>query len=64
MKCPNCDYSNLRVIGNLGPVYINSSYHNIVEGTCSNCGRFWGWTEVFTFDHYENIEEIETDDHL
>lgn len=64
MKCPNCGCSDLRAVDTLDTEFFNDAYHDVVEGTCPDCGKSWQWVEVFTFDHYENIEEIETNDHL
>lgn len=64
MKCPNCGCPNLRAIDTLDTEYDSGSYYDVVEGTCPDCGKSWRWVEVFTFDHYEDIEGIEINDHL
>lgn len=64
MKCPNCGCSNLRAIDTLDSDYYGNFYQDVVEGTCPDCGKSWRWIEVFTFDHCENIEEINENDHL
>lgn len=63
MKCPNCEHE-IYAIDTLDSDCSGDSYFDYVEGTCSNCGKSWRWIEVFTFDHYENIEEINENDHL
>ena len=63
MKCPNCG-SYVRAIDTLDSEYSNGQYYDNVEGTCSDCGKSWRWIEVFTFDHYEDVEGIEIDDHF
>ena len=64
MKCPNCGYSNLRAVDTLDTEYDSDSYYDVVEGTCPECDKSWRQVEVFTFDHYEDIEGLEIDDHL
>lgn len=64
MKCPNCGCSNLHAVDTFDTEYVKDSYYDIVEGTCPDCGKSWRWVEVFTFDHYENIEEVKINDHL
>lgn len=64
MRCPFCGCLDLRAVDTLDTEYFNDSYHDVVEGTCPDCGMSWRWVEVFTFDHYEDIEGIEIDDHL
>jgi len=64
MKCPNCNCSNLRAVDTLDTEYYNGSYYDVVEGTCPDCGKSWRWVEVYTFDHYEDMEGIEINDHL
>lgn len=64
MKCPNCGCSNLRAVDTLDTEYDSGSYYDSVEGTCPDCGKSWRWIEVFTFDRYEDIEEIKINDHL
>ena len=61
MKCPNCGYSDLRATDTYDTVYDNGSYYDLNEGTCPDCGKSWRWVEVFTFDRYEDVKEI--DDH-
>jgi len=64
MKCPNCGCSNLRAVDTLDSDYCGGFYQDVVEGVCPDCGKAWRWVEVFTFDHYENIKEINENDHL
>lgn len=63
MKCPNCG-SMIYAVETLDTEYDCGSYYDTVEGTCPDCGKSWRWVEVFTFDHYEDIEGIEINDHL
>lgn len=63
MKCPNCG-NEIYVVDVLDSDCYDNSYYDSVEGTCSNCGKSWRWVEVFTFNHYEDIEEINENDHL
>ena len=63
MKCPNCG-NEIYAIDTLDSDCSGDSYFDFVEGTCHNCGKSWRWIEVFTFDHYEDIEEINKNDHL
>ncbi len=64
MKCPNCGCSNLRAVDTLDTECDGDSYYDFVEGDCPDCHKLWRWVEVFTFDRYENIEEIKINDHL
>ena len=64
MRCPFCGCLDLRAVDTLDTEYFNNSYHDVVEGTYPDCGISWRWVEVYTFDHYEYIEEIKTNDHL
>lgn len=64
MKCPNCGCSNLRAEDTLDTEYYKGSYYDVVDGTCPDCGKSWRWVEVFTFDHYEDIIELNINDHL
>lgn len=61
MKCPICE-NIVYADDTLDTEYCKSKYYDTVKGTCPNCGRSWLWVEVFTFDHIENISEI--NDHL
>lgn len=65
MKCPNCG-ETIHVVDLLESDFCDNHCLDSVEGTCSNCGKSWRWIEVFilTFDHCEDIEEIEINDHL
>lgn len=62
MKCPNCG-NEIYAIDTLDNDCSGDSYFDFVEGTCRNCGKSWRQIEVFTFDHYEDIEEIKENDH-
>lgn len=63
MKCPNCG-NEIYESENCYSDYGYNFYYDSMEGTCSNCGKSWGWIEVFTFDHIEQVEEIKENDHL
>ena len=63
MKCPNCS-GIVREVDTLDSEYFGNKYYDTVEGICSKCGKIWRWKEVYTFDHYEDIEGIEIDGHL
>lgn len=63
MKCPICE-GIVRAVNTLDSEWNCGKYYDTVEGTCPDCGKSWRWIEVFTFDHYENIEGIEIEDHL
>ena len=63
MKCPNCG----NIIHDTEPVdseWCDNRCYDTVEGTCPNCGKRWMWTEVYTFAHIIDVQEIESDDHL
>lgn len=63
MKCPVCE-GIVHAVDTLDSEWDHGKYYDKVEGTCPNCGKSWRWVEVFTFDHYEDVEEIKNDDHL
>lgn len=63
MKCPNCG-NEIYATNTFDSDCYGDSYCDYVEGTCSNCGKSWRWLEIFTFDHYEEVEEIKENDHL
>ena len=63
MKCPICG-SFVRALVTVDSEWVNGAYYDSVEGTCPDCGTAWQWTEVFTFDHAEDIRPIKDDDHL
>lgn len=63
MRCPNCGCFDVHAVDTLDTDYYCASYYDVVEGTCPVCGKSWRWIEVFTFDHYEQIEEIKENDH-
>lgn len=63
MTCPNCK-NEVYAVDTVDTEYLGNSYYDTVEGVCQTCGKIWRWIEVFTFDHVENIEEIEENDHL
>lgn len=63
MKCPNCG-SMVFAVDTLDSDWFNGSYYDAVEGTCPNCGKSYKWTEVYTFERCEDIEEIKENDHL
>lgn len=63
MKCPNCG-NEVYAVDTFDSEWYNGSYYDDVEGTCPNCGKSWRWTEVYTFERCEDIEEIKENDHL
>ena len=63
MKCPNCG-SMVFAADTLDGEWYNGNYYNDVEGTCPICGKSYKWTEVYTFERCEDIEEIKENDHL
>ncbi len=63
MKCPNCG-NEVYAVDTLDSEYFNGTYYDTVEGTCPNCGKSYRWTEVYTFERCEDIEEIKENDHL
>lgn len=63
MKCPNCG-SMVFAVDTLDSEWYNGNYYDAVEGTCSDCGKSYRWTEVYTFERCEDIEEIKENDHL
>lgn len=63
MKCPNCG-NEIYAIDTLDSDCYGDAYYDVVEGTCSDCGLSWQWKEVFTFDHVEDIRQIDENDHL
>ena len=59
VRCPHCD--NL-----LGAVDHYDVYEADVDttiyyatGRCYVCGKNYRWEEVFKYNHFENLEEIE-----
>lgn len=64
MRCPFCGCLDLRAVDTLDTEYFNDSYHDVVKGTCPDCGKSWRWIEVFSFDREINIEPIDSNDHL
>lgn len=63
MTCPNCK-NEVEIVDTVDTECFGNFYYDIVEGVCHTCGKLWRWTEVFSFDHVENIEEIEENGHL
>lgn len=63
MKCPNCG-TTVYAVDTFDSEWYNDNYYDDVEGTCPNCGKSWRWTEVYTFERCEDIEEIKENDHL
>ncbi len=63
MKCLNCG-NEVYAVDTLDSEWELGRYYDTVEGTCPNCGKSWRWVEVYTFDHCEDVEGIEIDDHL
>lgn len=63
MKCPNCG-GMVFAVDTLDSEWYNGSYYDAVEGTCPDCGKSYKWTEVYTFERCEDIEEIKENDHL
>ena len=57
MKCPYCK-NVVCAEKTYGTQWVKNTYYDDVEGTCPNCGKSWCWTEVYTFDHIENVEEL------
>ena len=60
MKCPNCKHE-VRASETYDTDWCDTNYYDFVEGTCPNCGKNWQWTEVYIFDHVEEVEEIKDD---
>ena len=63
MKCPNCG-NDVFFNEVVDTEYDSNYYYDNGYGTCSKCHKTYGWIEVFTFDHCEDIEEIKENDHL
>ncbi len=63
MKCPNCG-NMVFAVDTLDSEYFNDTYYDTVEGTCPDCGKSYRWTEVYTFERCEDIEEIKENDHF
>lgn len=63
MKCPICG-GTVRAVDTLDSEWELGRYYDTVEGTCPDCGKSWRWVEVYTFDHCQDVEGIEIDDHL
>ena len=63
MKCPNCG-GMVFAVDTLDSEWFNGNYYDAVEGTCPDCGKSYKWTEVYTFERCEDIEEIKENDHL
>ena len=63
MKCPNCG-NEVYAVDTLDSEWYNGNYYDAVEGTCPNCGKSYQWTQVYTFERCEDIEEIKDNDHL
>ena len=63
MKCPNCgDF--VRAVDTLDSQWCYNRYYDSVEGACPTCGKMWRWTEVYTFAHVIDVQEINPNDHL
>ena len=62
MKCPNCN-NEIYAIDTLDSDFYGYAYYDLVEATCPNCGLTWQWKEVFTFDHVEDIRQVNENDH-
>ena len=57
MKCPNCG-GMVFAVDTLDSEWYSGKYYDAVEGTCPDCGKSYKWTEVYTFERCEDIEEI------
>ena len=56
MTCPNCgEYiQNTEAIDS---EFYNNAYYDYVVGICDKCRKTYRWTEVFTFNRIEEIQE-------
>jgi endogenous inhibitor of DNA gyrase (YacG/DUF329 family) len=55
MKCPNCGYE-FYAQETLNTEW-DVAYYDYVIGTCPNCNKTYTWTEVYTFERVEDIQE-------
>ena len=62
MKCPNCK-SIVRAEETYDTEWTENRYYDCVEGTCPICDKIWRWTEVYVFDHIEDVEELNENPH-
>lgn len=63
MKCPNCGcFVSAQAIEDSD--WMTDIYFDFVEGTCPKCGKSYAWKEIYKYDHDEDIQEIDPNDHL
>lgn len=56
MICPNCG-REFYATDTLDTEWCAGKYYDDVIGTCPDCEKTYTWTEVYVFDHIENIQE-------
>ena len=57
MKCPNCGktITNFEI---LDTEFYHNAYYDKMIGTFKNCNKTYAWSEVFTYSHDTDAEEI------
>lgn len=63
MICPCCG-ETVHAVDTLNTEWLNGKYYDEVEGTCPSCGRMYNWVEVYAFEGYGDVREIDLNDHL
>lgn len=63
MFCPNCN-NYVGASDTIDTEWCDNKYYDNVEGVCPKCGKMWNWTEVYIFDHDEDVHEINENNHL
>lgn len=56
MICPNCG-REFYATDTIETEWYMGKYYDAVMGTCPNCEHHFTWTEVYVFDHIEDIED-------
>lgn len=61
MNCPNCG-TYIYTTELLDSEFESNCYYDFVEGRCPKCGKIYDWTEVYTFNRIEDVEEVRPDE--
>ena len=56
MKCPNCG-REFYAQETIDTEWEQNAYYDYVIGTCPNCRKTYTWTEVYTLERVEDIQE-------
>ena len=57
MKCPKCGQP-LENADIVCTEWAERTYYDSCVGECSKCGKKYEWTELFKFDHAEDLHEL------